>query len=89
MTARVLPELRQHEIIILRRLRTGPLTEFELAREVSENSNWTAERAFSNIVGWLESLQRDGLVWAGKLYNQENQHIFAAALTRKGQEMVR
>ncbi len=81
--------LRQHELIILRRLRRGPLTEFELAREVAENSNWSAEDSFAHITEWMDALQKEGLVWAGKLYNDEGQHIYAAALTRRGQELIR
>jgi len=81
--------LRQHELIILRRLRRGPLTEFELAREVAENSNWSSQEAFGHIKEWLDGLQKEGLVWAGKLYNDHGQHIYAAALTRRGQELVK
>jgi len=89
MVTQAFEVLRQHELIILRRLRTGPLTEFELAREVAENSNWTAEQAFEKIHTWLESLKNDGLVWAGKLHNSKGQYIYAAALTRRGQDLVR
>jgi hypothetical protein len=81
--------LRQHELIILRRLRKGPLTEFELARDVAENSNWSAEESFTHVKEWIDHLQSEGLVWAGKLYNDEGQHIYAAALTRRGQELVK
>ncbi len=88
MVTQAFEVLRQHELIILRRLRTGPLTEFELAREVAENSSWTAELAFENIQTWLESLKSDGMVWAGKLYSSKGQYIYAAALTRRGQEIL-
>jgi hypothetical protein len=81
--------LRQHELIILRRLRRGPLTEFELAREVAENSNWSSQEAFEHIKEWLDGLQKEGLIWAGKLHNERGQHIYAAALTRRGQKMVK
>ena len=46
MVVQAFEKLRQHELIILRRLLHGPLTEFELAREVAESSSWTAEQAF-------------------------------------------
>jgi hypothetical protein len=88
MVTQAFEVLRQHELIILRRLRMGPLTEFELAREVAENSSWTAELAFENIQTWLESLKSDGMVWAGKLYSSKGQYIYAAALTRRGQELI-
>ena len=81
--------LRQHELIILRRLRRGPLTEFELAREVAENSNWTSPEAFEHIKEWLDGLQKEGLIWAGQLRNERGQHIYAAALTRRGKELVK
>jgi len=81
--------LRQHELIILRRLRKGPLTEFELAREVAENSNWSAQDSFERIKEWLDDLQKQGLIWAGKLSNDRGQYIYAAALTRRGQEIIK
>jgi hypothetical protein len=81
-------ELRQHELVILRRLRGGPLTEFELASEVSDHSGYGREDAADRIGRWLEELQRSGLVWCGKLYNSEGQYIHAAALTRRGKELV-
>ena len=88
MVTQAFEVLRQHELVILRRLRAGPLTEFELAREVAENSTWTSERAFENIQGWLESLKDSGFIWAGKLHNSKGQYIYAAALTRQGQDLV-
>jgi hypothetical protein len=89
MVSQAFEVLRQHELIILRRLRNGPLTEFEMAREVAENSNWSAEQAFEKIHAWLESLKDGGFVWSGKLHNAKGQHICAAALTRRGHDMVR
>ena len=88
MVTQAFETLRQHELVILRRLRSGPLTEFELAREVAENSSWTAEQAFEKIQSWLESLKNDGMIWAGKLYSSKGQYIYAAALTRRGQELI-
>jgi len=81
-------DLRQHELVILRRLRTGPLTEFELASEVADNSAFTREVAAERIGGWLEELQGGGFIWAGKLYNSDGQYVYAAALTRRGRELV-
>jgi hypothetical protein len=89
MVTQAFEVLRQHELVILRRLRSGPLTEFELAREVAENSSWSSETVFEHINEWLESLKAAGLVWAGKLYNDQDQHIYAAALTRRGRDLVR
>lgn len=88
MAIQAFEDLRQHELIIVRRLRTGPLTEFELAREVAENSSWTAEASVENIGEWLESLKSQGLIWCGRLYNDREQHVLAAALTRRGQELI-
>ena len=88
MTTQTLDNLRQHELVILRRLQHGPLTEFELAQEVAEHSGWTPESAADQIGGWLDSLKDDGLVWAGRLYNDGGQHIYASALTRRGQELL-
>jgi DNA-binding PadR family transcriptional regulator len=80
--------LRQHELVILRRLRDGPLTEFELVQQVAEHSGYDAEAAAENIGAWLEALKEEGLVWAGRLENNNGQTISAAALTRSGRELV-
>lgn len=80
--------LRQHQLVILRRLRTGPLTEFELAIEVSEVSGFTTEQAAENMATWLDELRDAGLVWSGQLANSEAQTILAAALTSRGKELV-
>ena len=83
-----LEDLRQHELVILRRLRSGPLTEFELAAEVADHSGFSREQAAERIGSWLEDLQAQGFVWAGKLHNCSGQFIHAAALTRRGKELV-
>jgi len=81
-------DLRQHELIILRRLRHSPLTEFELAAEVSEHSAYSHDAAADRMASWLDELRQQGLVWSGRLTNDANQSIVAAALTRKGRELV-
>lgn len=80
--------LRQHQLVILRRLRGGPLTEFELIREVAEHSGYTHEQCADGMADWLEQLRAEGLIWAGRLSNSNNQSIMAAALTRSGKELV-
>ena len=80
--------LRQHQLVILRRLRQGPLTEFELIREVATHSGHSAEQCADLIPDWLEELRLEGLVWAGALTNAEGQRLMAAALTRRGKELV-
>jgi hypothetical protein len=74
--------------VILRRLRAGPLTEFELASEVAGHTSYDVEQCADNMAGWLEELRVEGLVWAGVLTNCDNQRIAAAALTRRGMELV-
>ncbi|MFQ5490622.1 MAG: hypothetical protein ACE5GE_07865 [Phycisphaerae bacterium] len=86
--APTLESLRQHDLVILRRLRQGPLTEFELTNEVAEHSGYSHEQAGSNIGEWLEKLTASGLVWSGRLHNSNGQYILAAALTRQGRELV-
>lgn len=83
-----LETLRQHELVILRRLRSGPLTEFELANEIAEHSGYTPEEAADSVAGWLEALRDSGLIWAGALQNADGQQLMAAALTRQGRELV-
>ena len=83
-----LDALRHHQLVILRRLRTGPLTEFELASEVAEHSGYDVEQCADNMADWLEELRLEGLVWAGVLTNCDDQRIAAAALTKRGTELV-
>jgi DNA-binding PadR family transcriptional regulator len=80
--------LRQHELVILRRLRTGPLTEFELAAEIAADSGYTAEQASTRIAGWLRDLKNQGFIWAGELHDDAGHTLLAAALTRCGRQLV-
>ncbi len=80
--------LHQHQLVILRRLRGGPLTEFELAREVADASGYTADQAADQMAKWLDELRLDGLIWAGALSNADGKKIMAAALTNRGRELV-
>lgn len=80
--------LRQPELVIVRRLRDGPLTEFELAREIAKSSSYEEVDAANRISKWLDDLQRKGLVWAGILFNRRGQTLLAAALTCRGRELV-
>jgi len=80
--------LRQHQLVILRRLRNGPLTEFELGREVSQSSGYTQQQVASRIGEWLEELRIAGLLWVGTLSNAVGQSILAAALTRDGRALT-
>jgi len=83
-----LETLRQHQLVILRRLRKGPLTEFELVREVANHSGYALEQCEERMGEWLEELRTEGLVWAGALTNANDQKMMAAALTRAGTELV-
>ena len=80
--------LAQHQLVILRRLRESPLTEFELASEVAEHSGYTNEQCADSMGEWLSELRDEGLVWAGTLANAKGQEIMAAALTKRGTELV-
>lgn len=80
--------LRQHQLVILRRLRKGPLTEFELANEVCEHSGFSSEECADNMSEWLDELCGAGLIWAGQLSNASGQTLLAAALTKQGTELV-
>jgi hypothetical protein len=80
--------MRQHELVILRRLRHGPLTEFELVQQIAEHSGYSDEQAAERIGGWLETLKSQGYIWTGKLFNEAGQFIHAAALTRAGRDLV-
>lgn len=80
--------LRQPELVIVRRLREGPLTEFELAHEIAEHSGYEEDEAAHRMSQWLDDLQRKGLVWVGILFNRRGQSILAAALTYRGRELV-
>lgn len=80
--------LQQHQLVILRRLRSGPLTEFELGHEITEHSGYTLEQCADNMADWLDNLRTEGLVWSGELTNSNAQTLLAAALTKKGRELV-
>ena len=83
-----LENLRQHELVIVRRLKKGPLTEFELAAEVAEHSGYAEEQAADRMAVWLNELQNAGLIWAGSLSNKRGQQLMAAALTSIGRRAV-
>ncbi|UCC31203.1 MAG: hypothetical protein JSU86_02785 [Phycisphaerales bacterium] len=83
-----LEALCQPELVVLRRLSSGPLTEFELAHEVAVHSGYTPEQAADRVAGWLNELREKGLIWAGSLLNNHGQAIMAAALTKLGRELV-
>jgi len=83
-----LDALCQPELIVVRRLRAGPLTEFELAEEVAVNSSYTPEQAADCVARWLDELREKGLVWAGSLFNKRGQTIMAAALTSRGRALL-
>ncbi len=83
-----LEELGQPELVVVRRLSSGPLTEFELAHEVAVNSSYTPEQAADRVACWLNELREKGLIWAGTLLNKRGQSIMAAALTNRGRELV-
>ena len=83
-----LEALRNPELVVVRSLRGGPLTEFELAQAVATNSGYTPEQAADGVAGWLNELREKGLIWAGTLLNKRGQTIAAAALTHRGRELV-
>jgi len=80
--------LLPHQLVIMRRLRSGPLTEFELAQTIVERTNFSAEQAAEYMSDWLEALRLEGLIWSGQLTNIDGQRLLAAALTRHGRELV-
>ena len=41
------------------------------------------------MADWLEELRDEGLIWAGSLLNSNGQQLMAAALTKRGTELVR
>jgi DNA-binding PadR family transcriptional regulator len=83
-----LQTLRQYQLVILRRLRSGPLTEFELAREIADSSAYSVEQCAEHMQEWLDELRAEGLIWSGMLSNLDGRRLLAAALTRKGRELV-
>lgn len=84
-----LEALRHHQLVILRRLRSGPLTEFELAGEIAAHSGYSVEQCAEHMAGWLDELRAEGLVWAGVLTNDTGQQLLAAALTKRGRDLVK
>ncbi len=88
MTALALETMRQHQLVILRRLRESPLTEFELTKEITEHSGYSSEESTDRIAAWLDELRREGLIWLGALTNSTGQNVLAAALTSLGRSVV-
>jgi len=88
MVFETVESLRQHQLVVLRRLRNGPLTEFELASEVAEHSGYSVEQAAERMAEWLDELRKEGLIWAGELQNADDRRLLAAALTSRGRELV-
>jgi len=80
--------LRQHQLVILRRLRNGPLTEFELVQEIAAHSGFTTDQCEENLAIWLTVLRDEGLLWSGALTNEHGQSMLAAAITNRGKELV-
>ena len=48
------------ELVVVRRLSRGPLTEFEHAHDVAVNSSYTPEQAAGRVTNWLNDLQEKG-----------------------------
>ncbi len=75
-------------LIVARRLRSGPLTEFELASEVACHSSYSPEQAADQLASWVQELFDQDLIWSGVLSNSRGQHMVAAALTNTGKRLV-
>ncbi len=75
-------------LVVVRRLRSGPLTEFELASEVACQLSYSPEQAVDQLTAWLQELFDEGLIWSGVLSNRRGQQMFAAALTTLGKRLV-
>ncbi len=75
-------------LIVVRRLRSGPLTEFELASEVACHSSYSPEQAADQLASWVQELFDQGLIWSGVLSNRRGQHMVAVALSNLGKRLV-
>ncbi len=75
-------------LIVVRRLRSGPLTEFELASALACHSSYSPEQAADQIASGLQELFDQGLIWSGVLSNRRGQHMMAAALTNLGKRLI-
>lgn len=81
-------KLGQHEVVILRRLASGPLTEFELSREVAEASGFSESEAASRMSEWVIVLKNKGMLFAGSLTDMKGTSMIVAALTSEGRKLV-
>ncbi len=75
-------------LVVVRRLRSGPLTEFELVSEVACHSSYSPEQAADQLASWVQELFDQGLIWSGVLSNRSGQHMVVAALTTLGKRLV-
>jgi len=69
--------LGQDELVVVGRLRCGPLTEFEPAHEMAESSSCTPEQAADRVGGWLNEWREKGLIWDD---GRRVSHVCAARL---------
>ena len=84
----IMDSLSNPAVVVLRRLRGGPLTEFEMARAVSESFRYSSDQAADQLIFWLQELFDMGLVWYGVLSNACGQNMLTAALTKLGKELA-
>ena len=75
-------------LVVVRQLRSGPLTAFELASAVASHSSYSPEQATDRLASGLQELFEQGLIWAGVLCNRRGQYMVAAALTNLGKRFV-
>ena len=80
--------MRHHQLTILKQLLRSPLTEFELCHAVAQSTGFGTDIAAELMPQWLDELKSEGLVWTGPLYNSDDQSIAAAALTKRGRNLV-
>ncbi len=80
--------LSKPALVLARRLRSGPLTEFELASEVACHLGYSPEQATEEIATWVKELFDQGLIWSGVLSNRRGQQMVAAALTNLGKRLI-
>jgi hypothetical protein len=78
-----------HNIILVALAQEVLLTEHELIEQIVSGSSLKQIDVSNRIGRLLTELKDFGLIWAGQMFNKNNQYMWAAALTKAGKDYLR
>ncbi len=80
---------RAHTAILKALLLVPLLTEHEMSTAVSQVTRRDTSEIMAEIGKTLLYLKECGLIWAGQLFNDSRQHMWAACITKAGREHMK